>query len=207
MYILSIMFAMVLAGCLETIFAKLLDSQKVNSEVLSDDGTTKSFALIEFKHPILLNFFLFLGETFLFLALKIKLSNDPVARENHEKNKINPLWFAVPACLDAIDSCLNFMGLMLITASTFQILENLAVVYVVILSVILLGKRYACVQIIAVLSVLGGLLLVSQAEIEEEEVESEMAANPKSVAALGMILVTIGQMFHACHCIFEEHIL
>ena len=93
---------------------------------------------------------------------------------NHEKNKINPLWFAVPACLDAIDSCLNFMGLMLITASTFQILENLAVVYVVILSVVLLGKRYAWVQITAVLGVLGGLLLVSQAEIEEEEAEAQV---------------------------------
>ena len=146
----------------------------MSSEVVSDDGTTKSLVLVEFKHPILLNFFLFFGETFLFLALRIKLANDPVARENHEKNKINPLWFAVPACLDAIDSCLNFMGLMLITASTFQILENLAVVYVVILSVVLLGKRYAWVQITAVLGVLGGLLLVSQAEIEEEEAEAQV---------------------------------
>ena len=123
---------------------------------------------IEFKHPILLNFFLFLGETMLFLVLKVQHYNDPVAKAHHEKNKINPIWFAVPACLDAIDSCLNHMGLMLITASTFQILENLAVVYVVVLSVILLRKRYICVQLAAVISVLGGLLLVTMAEIQEE---------------------------------------
>ena len=48
--------------------------------------------------------------------------------------------------------------------------------------------------------------MVSQAEIIEEEHEVA-ATNSKSVAALGMLFVTIGQMFHACHCIFEEHIL
>ena len=61
------------------------------------------------------------------------------------------------------------MGLMLITASTFQILENLAVVYVVVLSVVLLRTRYVCVQLVAVFSVLGGLALVTIAEIKDEE--------------------------------------
>ena len=145
----------------------------------------------------------------LFIVLKIQLSSDPVAKAHHERNKINPIWFAVPACLDAIDSCLNHMGLMLITASTFQILENLAVVYVVLLSVLLLRKRYIWVQLAAVISVLGGLLLVTVAEVSEEggSLASIWRESPQQVAMLGVVLVTIGQLFHACHCIFEEHIL
>ena len=166
------MLGMVIAGCLVTIFAKLMD-QKVHKVVTDDDGT-EHLHTVDFKHPILLNFFLFLGETFLFVVLKLKHAKDPVAKANHERNKVNPLWFAIPACLDAIDSVLNFSGLMLITASTYQILENLAVVYVVLLSALLLGKRYRWVQIGAVLSVLGGLLFVTHTEMEEAEEASEV---------------------------------
>ena len=71
------------------------------------------------------------------------MARNPEAKAYHERNKVSPLWFAIPACLDTVDSMFNFMGLMLITASTYQILENLSVAYVVILSAILLGTRYS----------------------------------------------------------------
>ena len=71
------MLGMVIAGCMVTIFAKLMD-QKVRKEVKADDGTVHVYR-VDFKHPILLNFFLFLGETFLFIVLKLQLAKDPVA--------------------------------------------------------------------------------------------------------------------------------
>jgi hypothetical protein len=39
--------------------------------------------------------------------------------ENQRKNEANPLIFAVPAAVDVVGSTLNFLGLSLISASTY----------------------------------------------------------------------------------------
>lgn len=114
----------------------------------------------------------------------------------------------MPALLDTIDSCSNFIGLMMITASSFMILENLQAVHVLVLSLIILGKRYSLYQFSAILCVLGGLLLVTFQEIQDSEAGAD-AEKEKSrdQVLLGMATVIVGQLFHACHCIFEEYIL
>ena len=48
-----------------------------------------------------------------------------------------------------------------------MILENLQVVHVLILSLVLLGKRYSLMQFLAIACVVGGLLLVSLQEIAQ----------------------------------------
>ena len=53
-----------------------------------------------------------------------------------------PLVFAIPALLDAISSALQFMGLILISASSYNMLKMLSMVFVVILSLILLQRSY-----------------------------------------------------------------
>ena len=52
---------------------------------------------------------------------------------------------AAPALLDTMGSFLNFTGLALISASTFQIMKMLCMVFVVLLSVTVLRKRYSLV--------------------------------------------------------------
>ena len=48
----------------------------------------------------------------------------------------------LPASLDVLGSFLNFTGLALISASVYQMLKMLSMIFVVLLSVTLLSKRY-----------------------------------------------------------------
>lgn len=82
------------------------------------------------------------------------------------KNKVNPIIFSAPALLDTLGSFLNFTGLVLISASTYQIMKMLTMVFVVLLSITVLRKRYSIIQYMAVTLVVAGLLLVTLFDIE-----------------------------------------
>ena len=104
------------------------------------------------------------------------------------------MWFAIPSLLDTIDSFMNFTGLMLITASTFQIFEQFSVIYVLILSIAILRKRYNLTQYLSVLAVLGGLLIVTFTEIAEtgEDENGNATENETDHVVLGIGLVVFG---------------
>ena len=63
-------------------------------------------------------------------------------KEEVSSKEYVPLVFAIPALLDAISSALQFMGLILISASSYNMLKMLSMVFVVILSLILLQRSY-----------------------------------------------------------------
>ena len=96
----------------------------------------------EFRHPLIMNLLMFSGEATLLLALSYQLSKNPQAAAKHQKNKVNPLVFAAPALLDTLGSFLNFTGMMLISSGTFHIMRMLCMVFVVLLSVHVLRKKY-----------------------------------------------------------------
>ena len=62
-------------------------------------------------------------------------------------------------------SFLNFTGLALISASTYQIMKMLSMVFVVLLSVTVLKKKYSFIQYLAVALVMFGLLFISVVDI------------------------------------------
>lgn len=132
------MAGMVLAGSFCTIFGKVMD-KKVMLE-----STDSSGALItsetEFKHPLLMNFLMFLGEASLLLVLRYQLKNDSVKAAIHAKNKASPLMFLAPATLDVFASFLQFTALAFISASSYQILKMLQMPFVVVLSIIFLKR-------------------------------------------------------------------
>ena len=116
---------------------------------------------VEFKHPLIMNMLMFLGEMSLLLILQIYLMKNPEAAANHQQNKANPLLFLSPSMLDVCGSFLNFTGLALISASTYQILKMLSLVFVAFLSVTILRRRYSFVQYLAIAVVITGLTIVS----------------------------------------------
>ena len=73
----------------------------------------------EFKHPLMMNLLMFIGEASLLLVLRYQLANDSVAAASHEKNKARPMLFLGPAILDTVGSFLNFTALAYISASTY----------------------------------------------------------------------------------------
>ena len=174
-FLLMINIGMIMAGSMTTIFGKIID-QRV---ALPKAGVTGKVELVEteFKHPLIMNLLMFAGESILLLVLSIQLSKDPAAAARHMKNKVNPIIFSAPALLDTLGSFLNFTGLVLISASTYQIMKMLTMVFVVLLSITVLRKRYSIIQYLAVILVVAGLLLVTLFDIENTT--DEKSLNPK----------------------------
>ena len=170
--LLLFMVGMVMGGSLATIFGKMID-QDVTIDVIEEtaSGTETISKVVEFKHPLIMNMLMFSGEIMLLLFLQIYLMKNPDKAIEHQQNKANPLLFLAPSMLDVIGSFLNFTGLALISASTYQILKMLSLVFVTFLSVTLLGRRYGMVQYLAIAVVITGLTIVSLQSINKNPEE------------------------------------
>lgn len=98
--------------------------------------------------------------------------------------------FALPALLDTCGSYLNFAGLGLISASSYQILKMLCMVFVVILSVTVLKRSYSLIQYLAILLVMSGLTVVTLTDYFVAS--SSTDSNDTSLLVLGLICMVIG---------------
>ena len=135
---------MVMGGSLATIFGKMINqSVEIDITTETEAGLETVTKEVEFKHPLLMNLMMFTGEIVLLLLLQIHLMKNPEVAVAHQRNKANPCLFLAPSILDVCGSFLNFTGLALISASTYQILKMLSLVFVALLSVTLLGRRYS----------------------------------------------------------------
>ena len=81
LFILLIMVGMVTAGSLMTIVGKIMD-QKVRLPETGPDGVIQLHET-EFKHPLVMNFLMFLGEASLLIVLRFQLRSDPIAAASH----------------------------------------------------------------------------------------------------------------------------
>ena len=129
--------------------------------------------LTEFKHPLILTMLMFAGEAILLLGLKVQLARDPSAAASHQKHQLNPLIIAAPALLGTIGSFLSFTGLALISASTYQVLKMLCMLFTVLLSVTVLNRRYTFLQYLAIFSVMAGLLIVTYISTSQSDTTSQ----------------------------------
>ena len=155
LFIVSVMAGMVITGSGSTIILKLTMSSEVHMTI---DGVE---VIAEFDHPFFMCLLMFIGQTSLFLPHFYYLWIDPVYVKRHELNKANPLLFALPALLECFGAFLTFKGLMLVCASTYQMLQMLSMVFVVLISATVLRQSYSLAQYIAVLIVIGGLTVVT----------------------------------------------
>ena len=119
----------------------------------------------EFNHPLLMNLLMFAGEASLLLVLSYQHNGDKNAKAAHEKNKASPILFVIPALLDTCGSYLTFVSLALISASSYQILKMLCMVFVVILSRTVLKKSYSLAQYLAILVIMCGITVVTLTDL------------------------------------------
>jgi drug/metabolite transporter (DMT)-like permease len=109
---------------------------------------------------------------------------------------------------------LNFTGLTLISASTYQILKMLCLVFIAILSIIIFKRRYLISQWLAMLAVIFGLSIVSFQSISsvgDESLSGSLSLAEKNAkhhqVIVGVTLMICGQFLHASQAVIEEHIL
>ena len=145
---------------------------------------------------------MFIGEMLLLLLLKLRLAGNREAQIAHDQNKASPTQFMAPAILDVCGSFLNFTGLALISASTYQIMKMLSLVFVALLSMTFLGRRYSFVQWMSVAVVITGLTVVSFASLDEKagstngEAEEAVIESGHGQVIVGVIAMLWGQFFH-----------
>ena len=108
-----------------------------------------------------MNMLMFSGEAILLLVLAYQLSKNPLAANKHQKNAINPMVFAAPAFLDTLGSFLNFSGLMLMSQSTYYIMRMFCMIFVVLLSMTVLRRKYTMLQYIGIGIVITGLVFIT----------------------------------------------
>lgn len=121
---------------------------------------------------------------------------------------------ALPACLDVTASSLSFVGLLVISASVWQMLRGSIIVFSAVLSYFFLERKvYAYHWFGIAICVLGTLFvgyanLMGTKEIAAEPADTQsVAAIQSSYQMVAMALVVFAQLIQAAQIIVEEKIL
>ena len=121
-------------------------------------------------------------------------------KARHYDNKIGFHVFAAPALLDFWGSFFNFTGIALISASTYQIMKMSCMVFVVLLSVTLLNRRYSLFQYLSLAIVIAGFLVVTIIDVRKSDdyvdvfsySETNENTSEKHMTIIGMLCLLAG---------------
>jgi len=156
---------MLLFGSFNTLSVKWADT--MTSE--SVDGTKRPF-----NHPFLQATGMFLGEMMCMLAFWVvryrasrqqQTSSYPPLAEENTPRKFNPLVFLPPALCDMTATSVQYIGLTLTYASSFQMLRGAVIIFTGILSTIFLRRRLAWFKWAGMVFVIGGLVTVGVSDM------------------------------------------
>jgi len=156
---------MLLFGSFNTLSVKWADT--MTSE--SVDGTKRPF-----NHPFLQATGMFLGEMMCMLAFWVvryrasrqqETSSYPPLSDENTPRKFNPLVFLPPALCDMTATSVQYIGLTLTYASSFQMLRGAVIIFTGILSTIFLRRRLAWFKWAGMVFVIGGLVTVGVSDM------------------------------------------
>jgi len=166
---------MLVTGSINTISVKWADTM----ESESTDGKLRHF-----RHPFLQACGMFLGEMMCMIAFYIVKcckdrkrrrelaylrleSTQPPTQENEasQERSFNPLIFLPPALCDMTATSIQYIGLTLTYASSFQMLRGAVIIFTGILSVIFLRRRLEWFRWSGMILVIGGLVTVGLTDI------------------------------------------
>merc|ERR1719188_327218 len=134
----------------------------------SVDGTQKSF-----NHPFLQATGMFLGEMMCMLAFwytkwrtrRQQNSAFPTQENEASQERFNPLVFLPPALCDMTATSIQYIGLTLTYAASFQMLRGAVIIFTGILSRVALKKRLFGYKWVGILFVIGGLFTVGICDV------------------------------------------
>jgi drug/metabolite transporter (DMT)-like permease len=199
--ILLYMTGYLMAGAVNTILLKYLDSQTVLDN--------------RFRHPYFQVSSLFLGEfSCMFISILITFINKKRARLSEYrvlntqaihssgtyKDKIRVFLFGVPAVLFLLAACMMFLGLALSTASMYQMARGSLSVFVALYSVLFLKHKIYRHQVSGIVLLFVGLTIVAVSHIINQAVSSD---DP----IWGGVILILSQMIAAAVLVVEEYLL
>ena len=187
-----IMIAMMVVGCLGTIVAKFQDEASSHGQ--------------KFTHPFFQTGCMFVAE---FICLGIfqimrwhsKRTGGELIKEENEaiaqgkRVHFNRLLFAIPASCDILTSTLMLFGLLLVSASVYQMLRGGIVIFTAIFSVIFLKRKLYRHHWIGVGLVMVGLILVSIASLFMANSNAKTKTSVIGIILLAMSFLTCSVQF------------
>ncbi|XP_011503761.1 PREDICTED: solute carrier family 35 member F6 isoform X3 [Ceratosolen solmsi marchali] len=190
---------MIITGSFNTLCVKYADQQIVPGQ----DGQLRHF-----NHPYMQSLFMFIGEMICLLVFKIifcyytRLRNGYEDRSNLTKGSrtFNPLVLIIPAACDVVATSINYIGLNMTYASSFQMLRGAVIVFTGILSVGFLNKKLNRREWLGITFVIFGLLLVGLSDFITMQ---NQKVNTNSVLT-GDLLIISAQIITAVQMVVEE---
>lgn len=174
-YHLGLAALMLITGSINTLSVKWADTMKSEST----DGKVRPFV-----HPFLQACGMFIGEMTCMLAFFIvRWFNQRKARRQAEESRredapeepadrsmsaetpFSPFVFLPPALCDMTATSIQYIGLTLTYASSFQMLRGAVIIFTGILSVVFLRRRLEWFRWVGILFVIGGLVTVGTTDI------------------------------------------
>ncbi|CAD7949640.1 unnamed protein product [Amoebophrya sp. A25] len=126
------------------------------------------------------------------------------------------LMVAVPAILDLVSSGLNFIGLLYISASVWQMLRGSMIVFSAFLSIIFLNRQLygfnwlGIIICVTGISCVGAASVLGESDAPKEDASSiadTASSASSSGAAIGVAFVMAAQVLQAAQCVAEERLL
>jgi len=156
---------MLVFGSFNTLSVKWADTM----ESQWSDGKTK----MHFNHPFLQACGMFLGEMLCMLAfwvVKWRVSRQdrsayPPVDDSSAPLKFNPLIFLPPALCDMTATSIQYIGLTLTYASSFQMLRGAVIIFTGLFSTIFLKRKLAWFKWTGMILVIGGLVTVGMSDV------------------------------------------
>lgn len=197
-YVLALM--MIVTGSINTLATKWADDAKskgINNEVRP------------FNHPFLQAVAMFFGEFLCFLAYKgmylyykkKDYTNEMMPDSVRGSTSFSPFIFLPPALCDMTATSLMYIGLILTSPSSFQMLRGALIVFTGLLSVAFLGRRLKIYEWLGILLVICGLVIVGLSNIISGKDSQDHALNK---IITGDLLIIMAQIITATQMIVEE---
>jgi len=188
----GIVAGMLTSGTLITLNVKTL--YQTQAEGLEGMGS--------FTKPWFLSFAMFLGMLF---ALPLHFA---LGTENPDVPWSEVAWrCSFPALCDLMATTFGSMGLIFVSASTFQICRGASVVFVAIFTVLFLKRSLNRSQVSGVLMVVMALCVIGRASVAEAGKTAKPHEDPSAAAAralFGVMLIVGAQVFQAVQFVWEE---
>jgi len=133
---------------------------------------------MSFNHPFLQATGMFLGEMMCMLAFwftrwrarrQPAASYPPLSEPDNVPKKFHPLIFLPPALCDMTATSVQYIGLTLTYASSFQMLRGAVIIFTGILSTIFLRRRLAWFKWTGMVFVIGGLVTVGVSDMMNQK--------------------------------------
>ncbi|VDP03362.1 unnamed protein product [Soboliphyme baturini] len=161
-----------------------------------------------FNHPFVQGNCVFIGEAgcliAYFLLRKLRRfapCKSFVKDDGKPHPPFNPLIFLFPTCCDLIVIVLNYTGLALTYAASYQMLRGGVIIFTTLLSVVFLHKSISWHKWAGIFVVIGGLVTVGVSDFLQGA--SDASSNPNGVIA-GDLLIVLVQFVAAAELVYEE---